>query len=93
MTKLLEGGRRQSSRALLILTVGFILGGLMTRLAQFMPESATREFLTAAVTASLGPVSLGLASLAITLGPLDFHFNVLTLAAIGIVAPIVRSWL
>lgn len=93
MTKLLEGGRRQSSRALLILTVGFILGGLMTRLAQFMPESATREFLTVAVTASLGPVSLGLASVAITLGPLDFHFNVLTLAAIGIVAPIVRSWL
>ena len=78
---------------LLVLLLGFVLGGLLTRLAQFMPESATREFLTAAVTASLGPVSLGLVSVGLTLGPLDFHLNVLTLAAIGIVAPIVRAWL
>ncbi len=93
MTRLLEGSRRQGSRILLILVLGFILGGFLTRLAQFMPESATREFLTAAVTASVGPFSLGLVSFGITLGPVEFHFNVLTLAAMGIVAPIVRSWL
>lgn len=93
MTRLLEGRRWRGSRILLVLVLGFVLGGLMTRLAQFMPESATREFLTAAVTASLGPVSIGLVSFSITLGPLGFHLNVLTLAAIGIVTPIVRSWM
>ena len=77
----------------MVLVSGFILGGFLTRLAQFMPESATREFLTAAVTASLGPMTIGLVALDITLGPLAFHFNVLTLAGIGIVAPIIRAWL
>lgn len=93
MVKLLEARRRSYSRIGVVLVLGFILGGVLTRLAQFMPESATREFLTAAVTASLGPVSVGLVALDITLGPLAFHFNVLTLAGIGIVAPIVRAWL
>ena len=93
MAKLLEARRRSYSRLVVLLVSGFILGALLTRLAQFMPESATWEFLTAAVTASLGPVSIGLVSLDITLGPLAFHFNVLTLAGIGIVTPIVRAWL
>lgn len=93
LAKLLEARSRSYSRAVVVVVGGFILGALLTRLAQFMPESATREFLTAAVTASLGPVSVGLVALDITLGPLAFHFNVLTLAGIGIVAPIVRAWL
>lgn len=93
LAKLLEARKRSYSRAVVVVVGGFILGALLTRLAQFMPESATREFLTAAVTASLGPVSVGLVALDITLGPLAFHFNVLTLAGIGIVAPIVRAWL
>ena len=93
MAKLLEARRRSYLRIAVVLVSGFILGGVLTRLAQFMPESATREFLTAAVAASLGPVSIGLVSLDLTLGPLAFHFNVLTLAGIGIVAPIVRAWL
>ena len=93
LAKLLEARSRSYSRAVVVVVGGFILGALLTSLAQFMPESATREFLTAAVTASLGPVSVGLVALDITLGPLAFHFNVLTLAGIGIVAPIVRAWL
>ncbi|MDE0475045.1 MAG: hypothetical protein F4179_00255 [Gammaproteobacteria bacterium] len=93
MAKLLEARSRSYSRAVVVVVGGFILGALLTRLAQFMPESATREFLTAAVTASVGPVSVGLVALDITLGPLAFHFNVLTLAGIGILAPIVRAWL
>ncbi len=93
MAKLLEGRRRSYSRFTVVVVGGFILGAVLTRLAQFMPESATREFLTAAVTASVGPVSVGLVAFDLTLGPLAFHFNVLTLAGIGIVAPIVRDWL
>ncbi len=93
MATLLEARNRSASRFVVVLVSGFVLGALLTRLAQFMPESATREFLTAAVTASLGPVSVGLVSLDLTLGPLAFHFNVLTLAGIGVVTPIVRAWL
>jgi len=93
VAKLLEARSRSYSRAVVVVVGGFILGALLTRLAQLMPESATREFLTMAVTASLGPVSVGLVALDITLGPLAFHFNVLTLAGIGLVAPIVRAWL
>jgi hypothetical protein len=59
----------------------------------FLPESAARDFLTTSVYSSLGPVSIDLVAVAITVGPLVITLNVLTLVGIGIVAFIARSWI
>jgi hypothetical protein len=47
--------------------VGLFLGALFTRIAVlFMPDSAAREFLTTSVSASLGPLSLDLIAVALS---------------------------
>ena len=76
------------------LVLGLFLGGLFTKLSDiFLPESAARVFLTMSVKATVGPLSVDLVAVALTLGPLAFELNVLTLVGIGIVAFIARSWI
>lgn len=76
------------------LILGLFLGGLLKKLSElFLPESTAREFLTTSVTASIGPVSVDLVAVAMTLGPFDVTLNVLTLVGVGIVAFIARSWI
>lgn len=71
-----------------------MLGGLLTQLAEsFLPESPARTFLTLSVEASVGPLSIDLVVVGLTIGPLVLSLNVLTLVGIGIVAFIVRSWI
>lgn len=73
--------------------VGIFLGALFTKIAVvFMPDSAAREFLTTAVSASLGPLSLDLIAVAFVIGPLTINLNILSLAGILIVALVMRSW-
>jgi hypothetical protein len=70
------------------------LGGLLTTLSElFLPESTAREFLTTSVKASVGPFSVDLVAVALTVGPLVVTLNVLTLVGIGIVAFVARSWI
>jgi len=76
------------------LVLGLFLGGLLTKLSvMFLPDSATRDFLTTSVDASLGPLSVGLVAVAFELGPVTLTLNVLTLVGIFIVALIARSWI
>lgn len=91
----LDGGhRRSATRWVWTLVLGLFLGGLLTKLCEvFLPESTGRLFLTTSVSASFGPLSVDLVSLAFTLGPLTFTFNVLTLVGIGLVWMVVRSWM
>jgi hypothetical protein len=73
--------------------VGLFLGALMTKIVVlFMPDSAAREFLTTAVSASLGPLSIDLIAVAFVLGPLTLSLNALSLIGILLVALVVRSW-
>jgi hypothetical protein len=73
--------------------VGVFVGGLFTKLAVvFMPDSAAREFLTTAVSASLGPLSLDLIAVAFVIGPLTINLNALSLVGILLVALVMRSW-
>ena len=73
---------------------GLFLGGLLSLLVEnFLYEGVPRSFLTDAVRASFGPVSVDLVAVAFTLGPVSFAINVLTLVGIAIVAFVVRSWL
>lgn len=89
---LVDTRRRSVRRLTWTLILGLFLGGLFTKLCEhFLPESAARDFLVTSVTASVGPVSLDLVAVSLTVGPLDLTMNVLTLVGIGIVAFIARS--
>jgi hypothetical protein len=91
---LVDTRRRGIIRLTWTLVLGLFLGGLLTKLALlFLPDSATRDFLTTSVRASLGPLSVDLVAVAFTLGPLTVTLNVLTLVGIAIVALIARSWI
>ena len=93
------GGRldtrtRGIRRLVWTLVLGLFLGGLFTKLAEiFLPESAARTFLITSVYSVLGPFSIDLVAVAITVGPLVITLNVLTLVGIGITAFIARSWI
>ncbi len=81
------------NRAALTAVVGFVLGGLLTKLAEGLPESTARTFFTAGVSGSVGPFSLDLVTMTISVGPVGFTLNALVLLSIGVVAVVVRSWM
>jgi hypothetical protein len=92
--ELLDTRRRSIQRLVWTLILGLFLGGLFTELSEiFLPQSAARDFLTTSVKASVGPFSIDLVAVALTLGPLVVELNVLTLVGVGIVAFIARSWI
>jgi hypothetical protein len=87
------GPRRVIPRMVWAVIVGLFLGALFTKIAVvFMPDSAAREFLTTAVSASLGPLSLDLIAVAFVIGPLTINLNVLSLVGILLVGLVMRSW-
>lgn len=91
---LVDTRRRSIVRLAWTLVLGLFLGGLLTKLCElFLPDSAARDFLTTSVHASLGPLSVDLVALALSIGPLTVALNVLTLVGIGVVAFIARSWI
>lgn len=91
---LIDTRRRNVRRLIWTLILGLFLGGLFTTLSEnFLPESAARSFLTTSVVASVGPFSVDLVAVALTLGPLNVSLNVLTLVGVGIVAFVARSWI
>lgn len=86
--------RRSAQRLLWTLILGLFLGGLFKKLSElFLPESAARDFLTTSVKAAVGPFSIDLVAVALTVGPLEVTLNVLTLVGVGIVAFVARSWI
>lgn len=73
--------------------VGIFLGALLTKIAViFMPDSAARDFLTTAVSASLGPLSIDLIAIAFVIGPLTLNLNALSLVGVLVVGLVMRSW-
>ena len=89
-----DSRRRNAQRLTWTLIIGLFLGGLLTKLSElFLPESTAREFLTTSVRAAVGPFSVDLVAVALTIGPLVVTLNVLTLVGIGIVAFVARSWI
>ncbi len=89
-----DSRRRSVHRFVWTLVLGLLLGGLLTKSSDlFLPESAARSFLTTSVEASVGPFSIDLVAVGLTVGPLMLSLNVLTLVGITIVAFVVRSWI
>jgi hypothetical protein len=92
---LVDSARRGVIRFAWTLVLGLFLGGLLTKLMELtLPEgTASREFLLTSVNASVGPLSVDLVAVALSLGPLTLELNFLTLVGIAIVALVVRSWI
>jgi hypothetical protein len=88
------GPRREAlPRMVWAIIVGLFLGALFTKIAVlFMPDSAAREFLTTAISASFGPLSIDLIAVALVLGPLTLSLNALSLVGVLLVALVMRSW-
>lgn len=88
------GVRRRMGRLLLVVVIGLVLGALLTELAvRFLPESAAREFFTTSVAAAFGPLVIDLVAMGITLGPLVFHLNALSVVGVLVVALGAKAWL
>ena len=88
------GPRREAvPRMFWAVVVGLFLGALFTKIVVlFMPDSVAREFLTTAVSASFGPLSIDLIAVALVVGPLTLSLNALSVIGILLVALVVRSW-
>lgn len=88
------GQERRVAQTAWIVVAGLVVGGLLTKLtAWFLPESAAREFFVTTVAASVGPVSVDLLVVALTLGPLVLRVNILSAVGILLVAWFARSLL
>lgn len=75
-----------------VLAVGFIAGGLLTQVARrFLPAGGTKEFLTAGVTPSVGPLQIDLIILKFALGPVAMDVSLLSLVGVLIAYLIARS--
>jgi hypothetical protein len=86
--------RRRAGRLLLVVLVGLVLGALLTEVAvRFMPESAAREFFTTSVAAAFGPLVVDLVAVGVTLGPLVFHLNMLSIVGFLVAFLVLRIWL
>ena len=85
---------RSPWRVVTILVLGFLLGAILTKLSLwFLPEGPFREFFTTTVSASVGPLSMDLIVLAITLGPIALNVNLLSVAGVLLVAYVSRMLL
>jgi hypothetical protein len=90
------GGRRRpaAKRVVLIVAGGMLLGALLTKLMSIaLPASAAREFFVTTVAASLGPLTVDLLVVALTVGPLVIRLNILSVVGILLLAWFAKSLL
>lgn len=75
-----------------VLAAGFVTGGLLTQVARrFLPPGAPKEFFTAGIAPSVGPLSIDLIILKFTLGPVVLDVSLLSLVGVLIAYLIARS--
>ena len=76
----------------IVLSSGFITGGLLTQVARkFLPPGAAKEFFATGVTPSLGPLPIDLIILKFALGPVALDVSLLSLVGVLIAYLIARS--
>ena len=84
--------RRRPGFHALVLAIGFVVGGFMTMFARrFLPAGAVKEFLTTAVTPSVGPLHLDLVIIKFAVGPVAMDVTLLSLVGVLIAYLIARS--
>ena len=76
----------------MVLALGFIAGGAMQQAARILfPPGAAKEFLTAGVTASIGPLPIDLVLIRFALGPVAIDVSILSLVGVLVAYLIARS--
>jgi len=86
--------RQRAGRLVLLVLIGLVVGALLTELfVRFMPESAARDFFTTSVAAALGPLVIDLVAIGLTMGPLVFNLNALSVVGVLVVLLGARTWL
>jgi len=76
----------------LVLALGFVAGGAMQQAARILfPAGAAKEFLTAGVTASVGPLNVDLVLIKFALGPVAIDVSLLSLVGVLLAYLIARS--
>ncbi len=76
----------------LVLAIGFVVGGVMQLAARnLFPAGAAKQFLTAGVTPSLGPVYVDLVLIKFALGPVALDVSLLSLVGVLVAYLIARS--
>jgi hypothetical protein len=76
----------------IVLAIGFIAGGAMQHAARILfPAGAAKEFLTAGVTASVGPLPIDLVLIKFALGPVAIDVSILSLVGVLVAYLIARS--
>jgi hypothetical protein len=75
-----------------VLSIGFVVGGLMTMLARkFLPVGAVKEFMTSGLQPSVGPLQVDLIILKFALGPVALDVTFLSVVGVLIAYLIARS--
>jgi hypothetical protein len=76
----------------LVLAIGFIVGGTLQFIARlFLPAGAAKEFLTAGVTPYVGPLTIDLILVKLTVGPVAIDVSLLSLLGVLVAYLIARS--
>jgi hypothetical protein len=76
----------------LVLAIGFVVGGAVQQAARILfPAGAAKEFLTAGVTASVGPLPVDLILVKFALGPVAIDVSLLSLVGVLVAYLIARS--
>ncbi len=76
-------GPRRPGFYLVVLAVGFVLGGFLSALLErFLPPGPAKEFFTWTVSPSIGPFSLNLVIFSLTLGPVSLQVSLLALVGV-----------
>jgi hypothetical protein len=77
---------------LLVLTCGFVAGGLLTQIARrFLPVGPVKEFFTYGMNPSIGPLTIDLLILKVSFGPVALDVSLLSLLGVLIAYLIARS--
>ncbi len=85
-------GPRRPGFYLGVLSVGFVLGGLLHAvLRRFLPQGAAKEFFTTAVTPTFGPVHVDLIVVSLTLGPIGIDVSLLAIVGVAVAYFVARS--
>ncbi|MBM4194544.1 MAG: DUF4321 domain-containing protein [Gemmatimonadetes bacterium] len=75
-----------------VLASGFVVGGLMNAACRrWLPSGAVKEFLTTAVTPSIGQIPIDLVIFKFAIGPLAADVSILSLVGVLVAYLIARS--
>ena len=88
----MASGPRRPGFHLAVLSGGFVVGGFLAAfLTAVLPDSVAKTVFTATWSPTLGPVSINLLVVSLTLGPLALHVSLLALVGVLLAYLIARS--